>query len=75
MPKKLEKQAVEVKPTLVQITLVKSPIGYQMSQRGTLRALGLRRINQTVEHSDSPTLRGMIDSVRHLVEVIEVEES
>jgi len=73
MPKKTSSQAVEVKPALVQITLMKSPIGYKETQRGTLRALGLRRINQTVEHVDSPTLRGMIASVSHLVEVIEVE--
>ena len=73
MPRKSKKK--DNKPAVVQITLVKSPIGYKADQRGTLRALGLRRMNQTVQQVDSPTLRGMIASVSHLVEVIEVEEA
>ncbi len=55
----------------VQVTLVKSPIGYSKRQKATVRALGLRRMHQTVEHVDSPTLRGMLDKVSHLVEVVE----
>ena len=55
----------------VRITLVRSPIGYSKRHKGTVRALGLRRINQTVEHTDSPVLRGMIAKVSHLVEVEE----
>lgn len=55
----------------LKITLVKSPIGYNKRQRGTLRALGLRRINQSVEREDTPVLRGMIDKVSHLVQVEE----
>ena len=42
-------------------------------QRRTLEALGLRRINQTVEHDDTPVIRGMIDKVRHLVRIDEGE--
>ena len=57
--------------TVVQVTLRKSPIGYSKRQKGTIRALGLRRINQSIEHFDSPTLRGMIAKVSHLVEVVE----
>ncbi len=55
----------------LKITLVKSPIGYNKRQRGTLRALGLRRTNQYVEREDTPVLRGMIDKVSHLVQVEE----
>ena len=58
----------------VRITLVRSPIGYSKRQKNTVRALGLRRMNQTVEQEDSPALRGMLDKVSHLVEVQEVSE-
>lgn len=61
-------------PKIVRVTLIKSPIGYPERQKGTVRALGLRRMNQTVEHVDSPTLRGMLDKVSHLVAVEEVSE-
>ena len=53
----------------VRITLVKSPIGYKEDQKGTVRALGLTRMNKTVEHTDSPALRGMVKKVSHLVKV------
>ncbi|MEZ5171074.1 MAG: 50S ribosomal protein L30 [Acidimicrobiia bacterium] len=53
----------------VRVTLTRSTIGTKPKQRGTLRALGLRTINQTVEHTDGPALRGMIDKVSHLVNV------
>jgi large subunit ribosomal protein L30 len=49
--------------------LVKSGIGYKEDQKRTLKALGLRRMNQCVEHEDSATIRGMINKVRHLVTV------
>ncbi len=52
----------------------KSGIGYPADQRRTIRALGLRRLGQTVEHGDSRVVRGMIQKVRHLVEVEEVAE-
>ncbi len=48
---------------------VRSVIGYDRRQRATLRGLGLRRINQTVELEDTPAVRGMIDKVIHLVTV------
>jgi large subunit ribosomal protein L30 len=54
---------------IVRITLVRSPIGYSKRHKETVQALGLRRMRQTVEHVDSPTLRGMIYIVSHLVEV------
>jgi len=59
---------------IVRITLVKSPIGYPKRQKNTVRALGLRRMNQTVEQEDSPALRGMLAKVSHLVEVQEVSK-
>ena len=56
------------------ITWIKSDIGYAKSQRMTLKALGLRRLHQSVKHNDSPSVRGMIAKVKHLVEVEEREE-
>ena len=53
----------------VKITQRRSKNGSDKSQRDTLRSLGLRRIGQTVEHPDTPQLRGMIQKVRHLIEV------
>lgn len=56
---------------VLRITLVRSPIGYSVRQKETVRALGLSRMHQTVEQMDSPALRGMIAKVSHLVEVEE----
>lgn len=53
------------------ITWVKSGIGNRQDQRRTLKALGLRRLNQSVTHSDSASIRGMINKVRHLIKVEE----
>lgn len=57
----------------LRITQVRSPIGRTDRQRQTLRALGLRRIRQTVDHPDTPSVRGMINAVSHLVEWEEVQ--
>lgn len=57
------------KEKIVRITLVKSPIGYSERQKGTVRALGLRKMNDTVEHIDSAAVRGMINAVSHLLAV------
>lgn len=70
MPRKKEETA-----KIVRITLRRSPIGYSERQKATVRALGLRRINQTVEHQDSPTLRGMIAKVSHLIDIEEGNEA
>jgi large subunit ribosomal protein L30 len=56
---------------MLRITQRKSRNGADQRQRDTLRSLGLRRIGQTVERTDSPQLRGMLHKVRHLVEVRE----
>lgn len=53
----------------LKVTQRKSRNGSDKRQLDTLRSLGLRRIGHTVEHSDSPQVRGMIHKVRHLVEV------
>ena len=53
----------------LRITLVRSAIGAKPKQRGTLRALGLRKIDQTVELPDRPEIRGMVNKVPHLVRV------
>jgi large subunit ribosomal protein L30 len=53
----------------LRITWKKSAIGYREDQKRTIRALGLKRLGQTVEHEDTRPLRGMITKVRHLVEV------
>lgn len=59
---------------MLKITLTRSPIGYNESQKRTVRALGLRKMNQTVHHADDPTIRGMIAKVSHLVHVETVSE-
>ena len=57
----------------LRVTWVKSSIGYTVRQKQTIRALGLKRLNQSVEHYDTPVLRGMLDRVQHMlnIEVIE----
>ena len=56
----------------LKITLVKSPIGAIPKQRATVEALGLRKLNKTVEMPDNDSVRGMIWHVRHLVKVEEI---
>lgn len=57
----------------LRIKLVRSVIGCKKDQRATVRALGLKKIRQVVEHEDIPQIRGMINKVKHLVEVEEVK--
>ncbi|RDV83379.1 50S ribosomal protein L30 [Ammonifex thiophilus] len=57
---------------LWRITLKRSYIGANEKQRATLKALGLRRLHQTVEKEATPAVKGMVEAVRHLVEVEEV---
>jgi large subunit ribosomal protein L30 len=65
MPKK------ESQDKSIFVTLVRSPIGYTKDQRATALALGLRRLHQTIEHRDTPAIRGMINKIVHLVQVEE----
>jgi large subunit ribosomal protein L30 len=55
----------------LRITWIKSGIGYAQVQKRTLKALGLSRLNQSVTHDDRPSVRGMIDKVKHLIRVEE----
>ena len=57
----------------LKIKLVKSPIGYAQNQKDTVKALGLRKINQEVVRPDNEPIRGMIFTVKHLVTVEEVK--
>lgn len=65
MPKK------QTADKVLQVTLVRSPIGYTKDQKATVRALGLRRMNQTIEHKDTPAIRGMLNKIIHLVKIEE----
>ncbi len=56
---------------VLRITLVHSAIGYTKKHKATLRALGFHRLHETVEHVDSPSLRGMLYKVNHLVRIEE----
>ncbi len=56
-------------PSRLRITLVRSPIGYHHDQRETVKALGLGKMWHTVEKDDTPSVRGMVHKVRHLVRV------
>ena len=59
--------------TKIRITQVKSKIGRLKNQKRTLEALGLRKMNQTVEHDATPTILGMVNTVKHLVSVEETK--
>ena len=58
--------------TKIKVTQVKSQIGRLQNQKITLEALGLRKMNQTVEHEATPTIIGMVNRVKHLVSVKEI---
>jgi len=56
----------------LRVKYVRSAIGYAQDQKDTIRSLGLRKLQRTVEVEDNPAMRGMINKVRHLVQVEEV---
>lgn len=58
----------------LRITLVKSPIGNTVRHKDTVRALGLHKLHQTVVHDDTPSIRGMLLKVNHLVRIEEQVE-
>ncbi len=70
MAKKTAKPAAGKK---LRITWVKSAIGYSQKHKDTVRSLGLHKLNHSVEHADSPSLRGMLRMINHLVKIEEVE--
>lgn len=57
----------------IRITYSKSAIGYNEKQKATIKALGFRKLYQTIEHEDTPVVRGMVNKVSHLVTVEEVQ--
>jgi large subunit ribosomal protein L30 len=61
--------------TKISVTWKKSTIGFTRTQRKTIASLGLRRLNHTVLHEDTPSIRGMVNKVQHLVEVAEAPPS
>lgn len=58
----------------LKITLRRSPIGYERSQRETARSLGLKKLQQSAVHEDNSVIRGMIHKIRHLLEVEPITE-
>ena len=73
MARKSSKGTVD-QPKKLRVTWVKSAIGYNVRQKGTIRALGLRHLGDVVEHDDSAAVRGMVAKVIHLVELEEAVE-
>lgn len=65
MPKK------ETSGKTIRVTLVRSAIGYDKDQKATVKALGFRRLHQTIEHKDTPALRGMLTKIIHLLKIEE----
>ena len=59
-------------PKKLRITYVRSAIGYSIRHKDTIRTLGLRKLHQSVIREDTPTLRGMLAKVNHLVQIEEV---
>ncbi len=57
------------KAETLEVTLIKSPIGYSKRQRSVVQSLGLRKMGQTVKRGDTPVIRGMIRKVSHLLRV------
>ena len=72
-PEAMNGQSSRVEGPRLRVTLVKSPVSNNDRQKRTVRALGLTRLHQTVEHADGPVARGMIAKVAHLVKVEEVK--
>ncbi len=64
-------KAAKEAPKVLRITLIRSGIGYDKKHKATLRALGFHRLHETVEHVDSPSLRGMLYKVNHLIKIEE----
>lgn len=69
----MAKKKTPTAPVSVKVRQIRSGIGFEKNQKETLRSMGFRRLNQVVELPDNPAVRGMIYTVRHLVEIIEGE--
>ncbi len=69
----MQSKHIDPSAKLLRITYVRSAIGYNKKQKGTINALGFRRLGDTVEQKNSAVIRGMVDAVGHLVSVEVVE--
>ncbi|MEA3335829.1 MAG: 50S ribosomal protein L30 [Chloroflexota bacterium] len=65
----MQTKRIDPKAKVVRVTYIKSTIGYSEKQKATVRALGLRRLGDTVEQANTPVIQGMINKVGHLVSV------
>jgi large subunit ribosomal protein L30 len=74
-PVKKSRARKSERTTALRLRLAKSGIATPVDQKATIRALGFRRVGQVVEREDSPSLRGRIRKIRHLVEILEGEGS
>jgi large subunit ribosomal protein L30 len=63
--------AKKAEAKMIKVTLVRSPIGYPEPQKATVRALCFHRLHQTVEHEDTPSVRGMLAKVIHMIHIEE----
>ena len=66
----MKNKTIERKKGKIIVKLKKSPYGYTKDQIATIRALGLKRLNQIKEVNDDPVIKGMIFKVKHLVEIL-----
>lgn len=66
---KRSEKTTDNQPAMLRVTLVRSTIGRPKDQGATVRVLGLRKLHQTVELPDNPSVRGMVNKVRHLVKI------
>lgn len=69
----MQTKNIDPKAKSIRVTYVKSAIGYNISQKQTVKALGLRRLGDSIEHANNPAIRGMIDRIGHLLAVEVVE--
>ena len=63
------KQTTAKKAAMLRVTWIKSDIGHKFDQKDTIKSLGFKRLNESIEREDSSSLRGMISKVKHLVKV------
>jgi large subunit ribosomal protein L30 len=71
----MQSKNIDPKASRLRVTYVKSAIGYNKIQKRTVQALGLRRLGDSIEHANTASIRGMIDSIGHLVDVEVIEGS
>ncbi len=57
----------------IKVTLIHSPIGRSQRQKDTVKALGLTKLHQTVMHQDTPSIRGMLKKINHLIQIEEAD--